>query len=646
MAIAEARGRSPLLAELAHFPGRTGMALRITAVSVLVVLASMTFKVPETAVSVFLVLFLQKPDSATTVLMCIALSVLLPIIVGIILAVAVLTLDFPQARVAAMVLLSFGILWLASASKLGALGNTIGLVLAYGLDLLGKGNNGELVTRGLLYALQFSMMPLAVLIAFNLPFGRHPERLAKEALAERLRLAAACFEDAGRTDTVRAADLDDGAIRKLVRLAGLLGRLPRKSAARLTALTPVSRALLIRLAADRDAGKDADRPDLGARCRDLAQSVEQGRSPTGTTKPAAQSGDALETRNTTEARDAVEVLETLGDLVAEAENAFASGQAPPKPKAAKSGFLKSDAFSNPDHVRYALKTTFAAMACYFTYAILDWPGIHTCMITCFVGSLLTVGETNRKLILRLTGCLIGATLGLAALVYVLPHIDGITGLLVVVAIIVLPSAWIVVGSERISYMGIQIAFAFCLCVLQGFALKTDLTVARDRIIGIVFGDLVIFLVATKLYPVSILPEIDTTAARFLAGIRDLVARDESGPVGQHSDPGALEALERLRDQIDALAYEPGDGPERARAATDMLETGESLYEGAARIGSLAAEHRDHAMADARAMAAAVDATVHEAGGSVASVRGGTDVSGFAEAWRTLRSDAARRHSHA
>ncbi|WP_267426216.1 FUSC family protein [Methylobacterium sp. GC_Met_2] len=506
MANAEPRGLSPLLAELVPFPGRTAMALRMTAVSVLVVLAAMTFKVPETAVSVFLVLFLQKPDSAITVLMSIALSVLLPTIVGIIFAAAILTLDFPQARIATMVLLSFGILWLASASKLGALGNTIGLVLAYGLDLLGKGNNGELVTRGLLYALQFSMLPLAVLVAFNLPFGRHSERLAREALAERLSLAAACFEDAGRAGTVRVVDLDDGAIRKLVRLAGLLGRQSRTSAARLTALTPASRTLLIRLAAGWDGQQAADRPDLATRCRGLAQAVEQGRPATEAARQAAQPGDAL------------------GDLVTEAEEAFASGQTAPKPKAEKSGFFKSDAFSNPGHVRYALETTLAAMACYLTYTILDWPGIHTCMITCFVGSLLTVGETNRKLILRLSGCLIGATLGLEALVYVLPHHDGITGLLVVAAV-VLPSAWVVVGSERISYMGIQIAFAFCLCVMQGFALKTDLTVARDRIIGIVFGDLVIFLVAPRLYPVSILPEVEATARRFLTGIRGLVASE-------------------------------------------------------------------------------------------------------------------------
>jgi len=52
------------------------------------------------------------------------------------------------------------------------------------------------------------------------------------------------------------------------------------------------------------------------------------------------------------------------------------------------------------------------------------------------------------------------------------------------------------------------------------------------------------------------------------------------------------------------------------------------------------------MAGARAMAAAVDGAMHEADDPEAPARGAPDVAGFAEAWRTLRSDAARRHAHA
>src|SRR5205814_5905005 len=42
----------------------------------------------------------------------------------------------------------------------------------------------------------------------------------------------------------------------------------------------------------------------------------------------------------------------------------------------------SDAFTNPAHVHFALKVTFAAMFCYIFYMAIDWSGIHTALITC------------------------------------------------------------------------------------------------------------------------------------------------------------------------------------------------------------------------------------------------------------------------
>ncbi len=63
------------------------------------------------------------------------------------------------------------------------------------------------------------------------------------------------------------------------------------------------------------------------------------------------------------------------------------------------------------HVHYALKTTAAAMFCYLLYSLLDWPGIHTCFITCYIVSLGTTAETVEKLTLRILGCLVGAAAG-------------------------------------------------------------------------------------------------------------------------------------------------------------------------------------------------------------------------------------------
>ena len=52
------------------------------------------------------------------------------------------------------------------------------------------------------------------------------------------------------------------------------------------------------------------------------------------------------------------------------------------------------------------------MICYFAMNLADWPGIHTCVITCFFVALGTVGETIHKATLRFIGCLTGAGLGL------------------------------------------------------------------------------------------------------------------------------------------------------------------------------------------------------------------------------------------
>lgn len=53
--------------------------------------------------------------------------------------------------------------------------------------------------------------------------------------------------------------------------------------------------------------------------------------------------------------------------------------------------------------------------------------------------------------------------------------------------VVAAAAWVATSSPRLSYFGVQIAVAFCLINLQEFRFQASLTIARDRVIGILLG---------------------------------------------------------------------------------------------------------------------------------------------------------------
>ncbi len=295
----------------------------------------------------------------------------------------------------------------------------------------------------------------------------------------------------------------------------------------------------------------AMREQLASRLESMARVLTNGAYPIdieldqldGATLPAASSG----------------LWEQMRSLLAQ----FAQpGPQPPapasQPKAQPQrggGFFLPDAWTNPEYVRYAVKTTAAAMFCYVLYSLLDWPGIHTCFITCYIVSLGTTAETIEKLLLRILGCLVGAAAGLFAIVYVMPSTTSIEGLLAVVFVGALGAAWVAAGSQRISYAGFQIAFAFFLCVIQGPSPAFDLTTARDRVIGILLGNVAVFLLFTRLWPVSVARGIDSGIAGVLRSLSALTTTvDLAGRLRLSAQ--AQNALGSVEQTIKLAQYEP------------------------------------------------------------------------------------------
>ncbi|WP_437341800.1 FUSC family protein [Cupriavidus basilensis] len=244
------------------------------------------------------------------------------------------------------------------------------------------------------------------------------------------------------------------------------------------------------------------------------------------------------------------------------------------PATRRGGFLDADAFSNRDHIHYALKTTGAAMFCYLLYQQLNWPGIHTCFITCYLVSLGTAAQTVEKLSLRLAGCLAGAVIGTAALVYVVPSLSSVGGLMLLVFAGSWISGWVAQGFARIAYAGFQIAFAFYLCVIQGAGPGFDLTIARDRVIGIMLGNLMVYLVFTRIWPVSIAARIEAALGRLVEQWQQLARARRPDDRRGHAT-AALALQGDIAQDLILARYEPasvGPAPEWVEDRQRRLRT--------------------------------------------------------------------------
>src|SRR4026207_1582531 len=247
----------------------------------------------------------------------------------------------------------------------------------------------------------------------------------------------------------------------------------------------------------------------------------------------------------------------------------------PKPKS----FFVSDAFTNPAHVHFALKVTFAAMLCYIVYMAIDWSGIHTALITCTFIALESTGATLHKGVLRIGGCVIGGALALFTIVFLMPHMDTIASLVVVVACASAIAGWVATGTELISYGGLQIAFAFFYSVFQGYAPDTDLDNVRNRVVGILFGLIVTGVVFAYIWPEHTsdrLRDALRAALRQLARLLEIPRLDVSIEKTKTEAEALIGEIAKSFDQarryIVLTQFESEESPDRDRTSLGNLET--------------------------------------------------------------------------
>jgi multidrug resistance protein MdtO len=219
----------------------------------------------------------------------------------------------------------------------------------------------------------------------------------------------------------------------------------------------------------------------------------------------------------------------------------------------------ADAFSNPGYVQFALRGALAAMVCYITYTALDWPGLSTSVITCFITALSTIGSSRQKQVLRLSGVAIGGFIfGMGAQVFVLPYLDSIAGFTVLFAVVTAIAAWIATASARLSYLGVQLALAFYLINLQEFTIQTSLSIARDRVFGVLLGLVSMGLFFDLLWVRNAVSEMQAVFAHNLELFAELAEQ-----LLEQDQVKAIKRIRQLRDQIN-------DGFQAVTAQSDAV----------------------------------------------------------------------------
>jgi len=241
-----------------------------------------------------------------------------------------------------------------------------------------------------------------------------------------------------------------------------------------------------------------------------------------------------------------------------------------EPVAAQRLLTPACTLANADAIRFALKVSLATTICGVFLEATHLPGLGTALITCAVMAQSFIGAGLRKALLRLSGALAGTVVTLLVILVLIPNMETLASYLVMATVVFGLAAWVVAGSSRIGYVGLQMTLVLALTLVQSTAPTIDLGVPADRILGILLGILVMGLVDVSVWPVFGDTVLRRTLAEALGHMAELHRAAASGNLSgmRQRALGVYRALGEALAMHDDLGLDPGRG--QAVAAHDAL----------------------------------------------------------------------------
>jgi len=577
VSIADAGSRQPgpfwslLKEELAPRPHRLAASLRTAACCAVVVVVALIFENPLPAYAAYIVLLITGEDVVVTSLGGLIGALGATVAVGLALLCYAFDAGEPALRVPVIALTTVAGMYAARALKIGPAAFLAAFLFVMGQTLIDQFATTEAVVRLVLWLWVVVTLPVAVTILGQLALGERPAARARRSALSLLRALADALRNP-RRGSLRARHAEAVKLVESTRRAAMIDSAVKgrfDSDAHLIETLATLLAMQEVLPAETPA---ALREPLADACEVCADVFERGDA----VAPPAEAivSDASLDQAPPQARPVAYAIAAALERLREGLNRRNRGVAEPDRKGRRPPL--APARDRADARRFALKSALAVMSAYVIYTALAWPEISTAVTTCFFVSLGSLGESVHKLLLRLGGALLGGLAAGLCITFVLPSMTDIGHLCVLIGAAAGISAWVASSSERLSYMGMQMGFAFFLGILQGPRPPTEYTVLRDRVIGIVLGNVLVTVIFSTLWPTSAKARAGAMTDQALAELAAFMgagAGDEAGP--RLAVLGLVEQARRL-DSFAAfeLRMIPGGGtarPRQDRLSVDALE---------------------------------------------------------------------------
>lgn len=533
---------------LGFYPGRANQILRTTVACLIVVILSQTLQIPDLALSLIVVFFVTQTNIVVTKLTGLFFIISIALAVAASLLILKITWDVPFLRILLASLVAFISLFMMRASKYGVIFYLVALIVIFSQSFVDVSSDSEEIIRNILWVWVAMTYAIAVTLIINALFlPSEPEKLLNKTLISQLNHIAGLLtpdcELKRKENTLASIGQDLQSLYKLLQYTKSRDRLNSNDhTAQLAMVTMVSelRSLSCHLPVEL----------INPKARDAALSIKSVCE--GMAAGLKKNSDCLTPTFINTNAENVTLNQMAKVINNYDQNKSVSYDNIPSQKKNFSFFVP-DAFSNKIYITYALKTLLSALICYVFYTATDWFGIHTIMLTCLVVAQPGLGKTQRKITLRLLGAIAGSIAALVAIVFILPNLTTLFGLLLLSVPIFMLCSWVATGPENISYAGIQMLLTFSLAVLNGFTPVNDLTEVRDRIVGVILGIIIAGLIQTL-----IKPERNGEVLQLkLAGLMDLMKTSLSMKNAAEDKRGALMvSFKGCKDLATEIALEP------------------------------------------------------------------------------------------